>query len=652
VPAKLSAQVPFLLFLVYVLLPMFSAADQQWLRVSSDHFVVLTDAGERKGHEVAARFEQMRAIFGQLLMRNKVRMAEPIEIIVIGDHASYAQLAPVENGKPVPAPGFYLPGEDRVYIVLDAADPDSWRAIERPFARYLLDYNYPPTQAWFDEGFADYFTSLYFTPARAELGADPGLSSIRDVPDGNGKSRSFAEVLRSSEWLPFTELLEMTHQGREAHGEKDRKLFSAESWMLTHYLLNRNKLPETGTYFGLVENQGARPAQAAEQAYGMSPAQLEQALKDYFHSLQPKFTSASGATPSAVAFHPPPIQELPLPISIDDVAGSAKQVPAWEAEALVQEMQVRIPERRASAVEQLRKLVANRRTETAIAHRALAWAYLQQGEITSAFQELNAAVEISSSDPWTRVGLAFASYRSGEKGARVQGLANMMESLHIVLTLYPEYAEAYNLLGWARLAGGGANAAIESMRLAVQLSPRSEDYQLRLADAYIAAKKWENADAVLERLRLSENPRIAAAANKDLREIPFLKKFGVLPANSQASGQEVKNAENTGSEDAEESAEPELEHSRTAAAPTVQIDKRPVQFLKAKLLSVNCSKAPEAVLSVLAGKRTLKLRTSDYQSLLVMGGEKFSCAWKDIPVSVNYRAGGKLDGDLVSLELQ
>ena len=137
------------------------SAAQQWLRVSSDHFIVITDAGDKQGHEVAARFEQMRAVFGQLLMRGRLRMAEPIEIIALRSDKDYAQVAPLVNGDPTQAPGFFLGGEDRVFIVLNLFAPDSWRAIEHPFAHYLLNYNYPPTQPWFDEGFAEYFSSLY-----------------------------------------------------------------------------------------------------------------------------------------------------------------------------------------------------------------------------------------------------------------------------------------------------------------------------------------------------------------------------------------------------------------------------------------------------------------------------------------------------------
>src|SRR6266480_6560514 len=117
--------------IVFCGLARFAAtADQQWLRVSSDHFIVLTDAGDKKGHEVAARFEQMRAAFGQLLMRQRLRLAEPIEIIALRSDKDYAQIAPLVNGDPTQAPAFFLAGEDRVFIVLNLALPESWRAVE------------------------------------------------------------------------------------------------------------------------------------------------------------------------------------------------------------------------------------------------------------------------------------------------------------------------------------------------------------------------------------------------------------------------------------------------------------------------------------------------------------------------------------------
>src|SRR5581483_10692231 len=210
-------------------------ADQHWLRVSSDHFVVITDAKDVAGHEVAIRFEQMRAIFGELLSRSKVRMAEPLEIIAVNDNNEYAQLAPQINGQPLHAPGFWLGGEDRIFVVLNLSQPDSWRSIEYQFARYLLNYNYPPTPAWFDEGFAQYFASLNFTPKNTELGSDPALNPGSQLAY-SGSAKSFSEILSTSAWMPWTDLLTTTN------GAKQEGLFSAQSWILLQYLLNKDKM--------------------------------------------------------------------------------------------------------------------------------------------------------------------------------------------------------------------------------------------------------------------------------------------------------------------------------------------------------------------------------------------------------------------------
>jgi tetratricopeptide (TPR) repeat protein len=636
-------------------------ADQHWNLISSDHFSVLTDAGSQKGHEIAARFEQMRAVFGELLMRKQVRMSEPIEIIAVANTTEYSQLTPRTTSRAVSSPAFFFPGVDRIFIVLNAADPDCWRALERPLAHYFLNYNYPPTQPWFDEGIAQYFSSLYFTAQKTELGSDPALPppGQASLVAAAGTSKSLSEILQQTPWLSLPDLLATRRPTSDRDEGPQPTIFEAQSWILIHYLIAKNKLSETGAYFGLVELQRIPVAQAVEQAFGMSVVQLDSAVKDYFHSFK-RAPASLNHSKQYPANTPPSPNESPLPFSPDDVGVSSKQVPLPEAQALLDEMELRIPEKRGQAAKDLENLASGDRTETAAADRALAWGHIQTGNNKEAFAELNSAMQLNSSDPWTRFELALASYHSGEKGAKVQGLANMMESLQIAIDRYPEFAEAYNMLGWARLTGGGANAAVDSMKMAVQLAPRSEQYQLRLAQAYVAAKKWDEGNGLLARLEVSQDPQIVAGAKEELHELPYLKKFGIppqeeptpqaLPKTQATNTPESKpdkaddNQEATSAED--------IDATPKKAPATSHVDKRPIQFLKGKLVSVDCSRAPAAVVLVSKGPRTLKLRTADYKSLLVMGADKFSCDWKDLPINVNYRAGGKAEGDLVSIELQ
>src|SRR5436305_12594527 len=87
----------------------------------------------------------------------------------------------------------------------------------------------------------------------------------------------------------------MRHDTANYQEGSHNTLFYAESWIVMHNLLNKNKLSETGTYFGLAQNQKMPVEQAIQQAYGMSSSQLEQAVKDYFRSLAPLFQAEDAA---------------------------------------------------------------------------------------------------------------------------------------------------------------------------------------------------------------------------------------------------------------------------------------------------------------------------------------------------------------------
>jgi hypothetical protein len=100
----------------------------------------------------------------------------------------------------------------------------------------------------------------------------------------------------------------------------------------------------------------------------------------------------------------------------------------------------------------------------------------------------------------------------------------------------------------------------------------------------------------------------------------------------------------------------EQDAAKRAAAQTTQptstADKRPAKFFQGRLVGVDCSQSPAAVLTVTSDGVVLKLRTANYKSLPLIGAESFSCDWNNRSVSVNYKPGGLSDGDLVSVEVR
>ncbi|HZQ69972.1 MAG TPA: hypothetical protein VFA68_15715 [Terriglobales bacterium] len=629
------------------------AGEDPWLRISSAHYSLLTDAGDKRGREILLRFEQMRSMFSILLMRPKLNMPEPLDIIAVKDDKEYAELTyKGQNQK-----SFFLPGEDRNYIVVNASEENPWHAVQWDFARLYMNYNYPPTPAWFDEGFAEYFAGMRLDNKQVQLGADPALRRTwrQDLLGNQIKPRyipkSFTELLNAPVWLATPDLFTM-RLTPSPYDTSRHSLFNAQSWMVMHYLINKEKLSQTGTYFDLVENQKLPVEQAIQRAYGLTVAEFDKEVKDYFHSLTPLFKALDLSTQPGEVEVGGVTQTIAAPIGPGDVGMNAQQVPLPDALALQAEMALRVADRREASIRELKALVADPKMESAIAHRALAWDLMQDRKFEEATEELSKASDLDRNDGWTRYYLALVKYNAAQgSGQEFHGLGNMMQDLRAVLDWYPDFAQAYAMLALARIEGGGTSSALEAIRAAIRLSPRNESYQLILAKVYMAGKHWDDATTVLNQLRVSRDPQIAKAARKNLDDLPTLKKYGILP---QESANELPPAAKPAPAPPA-AKEPEADESDSAAsaAPVVEKepDKRPVLFLKGTLVKVECTKPSAAVMTVSNGKRSLKLRTDNYKAMLLIGADEFSCSWRNRNVSVNYKAGGSADGDLVSVEI-
>jgi tetratricopeptide (TPR) repeat protein len=493
------------------------AAEPTWIEIRSAHFDVVTDAGEKKGREVALRFEQMRAVFGQLLVRQKLRMPVPLTIFALKDDKRFYQMAPLHDGQPITAPGFFVSGEDHQYFVLNLFEEDSYRAVAHDFAHLLLNYNYPPTQGWFDEGFAEYFSSIRLDNKQVEIGSDPelGFSYSEDILGNQNAVRnppkSLTDLLSGWVWLSVPDLFTMKHDTSSYQEGTHRTLFYAQAWMTVHYLLNKEKLPETGTYFDLVQNQRVPVESAIQQAFGMPPAQFDKAVKDYFHSLTQLFQDQDAARQPGAINNRPELIHFVSPVALEEMGTEIKPVTDADASARLAEVKVRIPERREQGLKEIDSVLKltdkkGEPIDNEIAHRALAWVHMQNKEFPQAAEELGNAAAVDPRDISIRYYLSLLKYKTAQiKHEEIQGLANMMIDLKATLDWYPDFAEAYNMLAMARIEGGGTASALEAIKEAIRLSPRNEQYLFNLGQINESGKKWDAARTVFERLQTSGN---------------------------------------------------------------------------------------------------------------------------------------------------
>jgi len=681
-----------------------------WLEIHSAHFTVITDAGDKKGREVALRFEQMRSVFGTLLGKDRLHQSIPLTILAFRNDKTYYQVAPLVqlpaaatpgqlspetgNVQPIAVPGFFLPGDDQDFIVLNLFEEESWRAVAHDFAVMLLKYNYPPAQGWFDEGLAEYFSTIRVDNKHVELGGDPelGLSVTQDLLGNQHETqapKSLTELLGAQVWLPLPDLFSLKHDPSTRNQGTHHTLYYAESWMVMHYLLREKKLPETGAYFDLVLNQHVPVEDAIQKAYGMSSAQMEKAVKDYFQAQTGLFTALDAARLTTVdSTHPAnaassqQLYTLPAPVGPEDSAITSKPMSEADQRALYAEVAVRIPERRDFGLQELHTLAstpteADKKFEarkeikrvgedpdllptnaigSPLAHRILVWDHIQHNEFDEASTELADASALNPRDMWLRYYVSVLKYRAAQaKRADIQGLPNMMLDLRAVLEWYPEFADAYDLLAMARNEGGSTPAALEAERAAINLSPRDERYTYHLAQIYVSSKKWEPAQIQLDRLKASSDPQIVLLARDLSERAATERKYGIAPGAGAGQPQAKLSPQKSPFDVLEEDAAQREAAEKSAQAgglPSSDGDHRPTKFAKGRLVSVDCSHAPAAILTVAAQGAALKLRAADYKSLILIGADDFSCDWKDRQVTVNYKPGGSTNGDVVSLEVR
>lgn len=638
--------------------------EPKWIEVHTAHFSVITDAGEKRGREVALRMEQMRAVFGQLISKDKLKMPVPITVIALKNDNQYGTVAPSKQSM---GAGFYVPGSDRIYIVLDLFQIDPWQVAAHPLAHYFLNFNYPPTQSWFDEGLAEYFGSIHIGK-QVEIGADPELlpewheDFFDQMQRDPSVPQSLTQLASSPVWISLPDLFTMKHDGSGTREGTHNTLYYAQSWAVVHYLLNKNKMPEVGTYFDLALNQKVPVDKAIVQAFDMSPAQMEDGVKAYLNSLS-GLGIALDQSKKPIA-DPVDIQQpyrLPLPFDVDEIGMAVNPVKDDDARAVIDDVMARVPEHRDQALHDLQQLTADPK-DNEVAHRGLAWDDIRQKRFDAAADELEKAADLNARDPWIWYYRSVLKYRKAQATRQeMQGLANMMQDLRAVTDWYPDFADAYNMLGMARVEGGGINSALEAQREAIALAPRNAEYEFNLGQIYVAGKKWDQAREVFTRLKTGPDRVAAAAAKQQLDDLDTLQKYGVRPQRAGESetpaGAASTPAAVHGAPAAPAAANTAQNQDEDADTPPKPPAVKPgttgpVQFLKGKIVSSDCSKPPEATVTVLSGMTTYKMHASDFKSLLVIGEDQFSCEWKNRLVSVNYRAVGKNQGELVSIEVR
>jgi tetratricopeptide (TPR) repeat protein len=585
------------------------AGDPQWVEVRSPNFSVITDAGGKRGREVALHFEQMRAVFGTLMTKANVNLSVPLQIVAFRNSKEMRQLAPIFNGKPTEMAGLFQGGDDRCFIMLDMSVDNPWSVVFHEYAHQLMNGNLSVhTDPWFEEGFAEYFASIEVDNKEARVGKIP--EDTYRILQQMGMMR-VADLFRVRQYSK-------TYNESGSH----RNVFYAESGLLVHYIYDNEFMLKVGDYFDASINKKKPVEQAMQQAFAMSPEQFDKTLRNYLQSGRFKYYPIP--TPSVIVAS----NFIEVPVSLADARAVLADIDAHSVDH---------HDRAQSEFQEVLQLDPN--NEAAL--RGMGYAYLQRQDWDHARQYFQQASGRNSKDPRIHYYNALLLNRSGAG----QKSDEIKKELETAIALDPKLADAYSLLGYAQAFSGEPEKGLATMEKAVELSPRNEIYQFNLANIYIANQKVNEAIALLRSLSLSANPEVGNHANTALAQLENVKAQAM-----SFQPQIVRQAKTISAErDTDDVPEQAVEAATRLDASTPST---PVRFIKGKIAAVDCSSAPQAMLSVTSGGRSLKLNIRDSKHVILIGTEEFSCDWKNKNVSLNYRERQNGEGDIVSIEVQ
>src|SRR5258708_6527404 len=254
--------------LILAFCPVGFAGEPQWVEIHSPNFSVVTDAGEKRGREVAMRFEQMRGVFGALMTKANVNLPVPLQIVAFRNTKEMRQVAPLFKGKPTQVAGLFQGGNDRSFIMLDLSVENPWAVVFHEYAHELMNGNlHTATAPWFEEGFAEYFSSIEVDNKEARVGKIPQYEY---------------DILQHLGLMKITDLFRVQQNSQTYNESGDhRTTFYAESGMLMHYIYDNQLMLKVAAYFDLKTNKHLSVEDAIRQAFGIAPPQSDKALRIY-----------------------------------------------------------------------------------------------------------------------------------------------------------------------------------------------------------------------------------------------------------------------------------------------------------------------------------------------------------------------------------
>jgi tetratricopeptide (TPR) repeat protein len=454
---------------------------ETWTRIQSSHFTIFTNGGEGKARDIGLEFERLRAVLGLLKPGLKVNEPIPTMVYVFRNESTFEPFWPLYQGKPKEVGGLFQGSRDGNFISISA----TWNADPRPrvYHEFLHDYlnnNLPPQPPWFNEGFAEFYSTFRATESEAEIGRPIDAHVLR---------------LRNQMLIPLDRLFAITHDSPE-YNEQDRQgVFYAESWALVHYLMvgDPKRAQQLARFLELLD-QRHDPQAAFREAFDAPDTKaLLGELAAYIRGSRFRFLRVS-------------FKELQVPTE------TTKTTLTWEESlAALGNLLAHAQEEKLPDAEAYFQAALDSKTAGPQALAGLGYVRMRQKRYDEARDYLEKAVAADSRDSQAHYLYGELLMRSLSRGSdtapaseedRRKTIETARATFQRSIELNPDFPEAHAGLGQTYYSESGKDVSvgIRELELAVKALPSRTDLALGLARLYERQGEEQKSEALLASL--------------------------------------------------------------------------------------------------------------------------------------------------------
>ena len=482
--------------------PVASASPDQWIEVSSSHFVVLTNANEKQGRHVLDQFERMRWVFQTLFPKMNADPSVPIRVYAAKNGKTFQSVepAPYLSKGSLNLAGLFVNAQDQNYILvrLDAEQEHPYAIVYHEYTHLQFRSSGEWMPLWLNEGLAEFFQNTEVRDKDVIIGEPSGDDIL---------------YLRQQRIIPLPVLFKVDANSPYYHEESKGSVFYAESWALTHLLLisDREKGTNHLTEYSNLMAHHADPVEAAEKVFG-NLKQLQLALEAYINSGQYKQLVMKSAA-----------------ASIDESSYAVKAISPIEADAERAEILALVQREKESR--DLADSILKADPNNAHAREVLGDIEFHAGNREAARKWFSEAVKLDAKNYLANYYFASIAMEGG--GADDTEIES---SLRAAIEINPKYAPAYDRLGsFFAMRHKNLDEALSLELKAIKLDPGNLYFRVNTSNVLSVSRRYDEAITVLESAtRLARNPGELAMTQSRIEEVRQIQGMRRRPRKSGA----------------------------------------------------------------------------------------------------------------------